>query len=346
MAMTLRGKLTARGVLLACLSVAILTSALASAPAAHAATDPLVTSLRQRAVLVEPGTAANARALRAEALKLARSGYPTKIAVLASASPPRPIAYARSVRRALGSRWAVVIVWPDGRGDQSTFAFDSPAPQASMNRVEREVIAEARRTKGPGIFTRVARETARRIAWYSLPQERPRSGRLLQLDADAALERLVKLPAGVRFPAATVPGYQFAIVDRGRTTRIGDPGERMQGPVAGDHLGAGSGNQLMLRWANGNSLFFGKLIAWSGSAERVLWRENNADLEEGLPPDLFAGGSTSLTFVDPDGDGVQDLEVAAFILRCRGCEPEGSRVATYRYDPARDRYLFVSLREA
>ena len=324
-------------------AVVAATAVAASAPSpALAPSDPLIVALRDASVLVEPGTGGGAATLRAEAARLARSGYPTKFAILARPAPVDSVAYAGKVRRALGLNWSVVIVWPDGRGTQSTFAFHSPSPVGA--RVAREVLTQARRGPRAGIFVRVALETARRLSWYSPPRRPPVAGRLVNLDGDPELERIVKLPAGVGFPAARrVPGIQFAVTDGAQTTRIGDPGERTLAPVLGDHVGAGS-PQILLRSASGNSPFAPKLVAWTGSGERVLWQPNGRELSEGLPPGRFIGGYESLAFVDLDADGVEELVVRVPVLTCRACTPEGTRVATYRFAVADSLYFLAEVR--
>lgn len=313
----------------------ILALVLGAAPAG-AAGDPVADTLRNRAVVVQPGagTPAQASLLRAEARRLLRLGYPTKFALLAGPIPGRFIAYSGVVRRAVGPRWNVVLVW-SARGRPAAFSIDSPASAP----IERRAVREADRALAdrPVGSARFAADLAARLSWYQQPVNPPLGGRRLNLDGDPDLERLVKVRVGIRFPRNSFPGYRWAIVDGDTTTRVGTPGERLLAPLIADHIGAGS-PQLLLRSGSGNATPGAELISWDGGAARTLWRFRASDLARDLPAGRFIDGYSSLTFPDLDGDGIAEILVESPVLSCRACAAEGLRLATYRLDQTTGRF--------
>ena len=83
--------------------------------------------LRQDDVAIESGAQASdddRAALDESASELAQAGRPTKYVVLAE-RPADPTAYARSIREAVGSQWAVLVLSP------GNLRIDSPLPTAA-----------------------------------------------------------------------------------------------------------------------------------------------------------------------------------------------------------------------
>jgi hypothetical protein len=309
--------------------------------------DPVVTALKQRDVYVGPDagiTPAQVRLARADARRLARAGFPTKYAFLDGPVPRRFIPYSGVVRRRVGRDWNVVLTWRiPGAPRLFAYAFDSPVGPGVEARVARETEGAFReRSRGR---VRFAMDVAARLSWYGRPTRAPRGGRLLQLDADPPLERLVRLPAAVRFPAASFPGTRLAVVDDGRTTPIGPAGERVATPQPVDLFGTGS-LQLLIRVASGNSVGTTQLLAWDGTRARTLWTYRPQDFENASDLGLLVAGPGPVSFPDLDGDGIREIQATATLAACRACTPEEVLVATYRFDASIGRYLLAGVAPA
>ena len=189
------------------------------------AADSVVNALRKGSVYVEPGTGvrlSQVARLRAEARRLTRLGFPTKFGVLAQPWPTAYIDYSARVRALVGRRWNIALVWVAPRAATSpeatfAYAFDSPAPHQIETRVRRQaLLAQQAQARGAIAFSI---DLASRLSWYQTPVTLPSGGRLLQLDSDPELERLVKMPAAVPFPSNAFAGYQF----RGHRRRRSPP---------------------------------------------------------------------------------------------------------------------------
>ena len=109
------------------LAVVLLALAAALVLAAPAIAVVAPSELRQNDVAIESGASVSdddRGELEASAAALAEAGRPTKYVVLAE-RPADPTAYARSVREAVGSEWAVFVLSP------GNLRIDSPAPTSA-----------------------------------------------------------------------------------------------------------------------------------------------------------------------------------------------------------------------
>ena len=109
------------------LAVVLLALAAALVLAAPAIAVVAPSELRQNDVAVESGASVSdddRGELEASAAALAEAGRPTKYIVLAE-RPADPTAYARSVREAVGSEWAVFVLSP------GNLRIDSSAPTSA-----------------------------------------------------------------------------------------------------------------------------------------------------------------------------------------------------------------------